>query len=220
MMRFESSFRRLRADLPERIRGGIWTKNKLVVAAVGLTTAMSMLVAEIAFPRQTLANNDNTRTIIVDVALGYPYFQNNVKPKEAPPAFFPGDTFIQDGNVYRPYTIPSGKTQFDPKTPGIGKYRSRGTFTTDLDSFIRASEHRGGDPDLAFATEMFTLQAENSMLMTEGTWPNAYLSTKRVVLGGTGIFRNVIGEAHIENIGENKEGFCNFRVTFRLRQVD
>ncbi len=67
---------------------------------------------------------------------------------------------------------------------------------------------------------MFTLYADNSMLMTDGTWPNAYRSTTRVVLGGTGLYKNVVGEAYIENIGENKEGFCNFRVTFKLRQVD
>lgn len=220
MIEFERCSGRLTNDLPGWIRGSILTRNKLVIGAIGLTAAMSMLVVAIAFPREILASNGNTRSIIVDVALGFPYYQNNVKPNADPSAFFPGDTFIQDGNVYAGGTIPVGKTQFDPKTPGIGKYRSRGTFTTDLDNFIRASKHENADHDLAFATEMFTLYADNSMLMTDGTWPNAYRSTTRVVLGGTGLYKNVVGEAYIENIGENKEGFCNFRVTFKLRQVD
>jgi hypothetical protein len=172
---------------------------------------------------QTDRDKDKTTTFTVDVALGTPYFQNNVNPAADPSAFSPGDTFIQDGNIYPANTIPGGKTTFDPKTPGaIGKYRARGTFTTDLANFLRAVEHdTHADSDLAFATEMYTFLSDKSILMTDGTWPNAHFSANRVVLGGTGLFRNVVGEVHVENIGENIETlFCNFRVTFKLRQVD
>jgi len=45
-------------------------------------------------------------------------------------------------------------------------------------------------------------------------------SAVRVVIGRTGRSRDVIGEVHAENIGENRLGFCNFRVTFKLRKVE
>ena len=64
---------------------------------------------------------------------------------------------------------------------------------------------------------MFTFGNDKSIILTDGTWPNAYFSAPRVVLGGTGGFRGVIGEVLEENIGENKLGFCNFRVTFKVR---
>ena len=200
------------------------TINKAAIAAIALTAAMAMLVPALVFPSKSFANNDDIRTFTVDVALGPPYFQNNVNPSQDPSAFFPGDTFIQDGSVYPGNTIPGGQTQFDSTAPGaIGKYRARGTWTTDLPNFLLAiarDPNKPANPDLAFATEMFTLLSDKSILMTDGTWPNAHFSTNRVVLGGTGIFRNLVGEAHVENIGENKKTlFCNFRVTFKVRQA-
>ena len=81
-------------------------------------------------------------TFTVDVALGFPYYQNNIDPAENaqdPNAFSPGDTFIQDATVYSENTIPGGKNNFDPSTPGIGKYKVRGTWTTDLANFERAA---------------------------------------------------------------------------------
>ena len=114
-----------------------------------------------------------------------------------------------------------GQTNFDPNAPGaIGQYRARGTFTTDLPNFELAVAHdKRAAHDLAFATEMFSLGNDKSLILTDGTWPNAYFSAQRVVLGGTGSFGNVVGEVHAENIGENKYGFCNFRMTFKIHTV-
>jgi hypothetical protein len=39
------------------------------------------------------------------------------------------------------------------------------------------------------------------------------------VLGGTGGFRDIVGEIKEENIGENKTGLCNLRVTFLVKKV-
>jgi hypothetical protein len=39
------------------------------------------------------------------------------------------------------------------------------------------------------------------------------------VLGGTGRFAGVAGEVYEKNIGENSTGFCNSRVTFRLKRL-
>jgi hypothetical protein len=84
---------------------------------------------------------------------------------------------------------------------------------------LLAAAHKNAAPDLAFATEMFSLASDKSVILTDGTWPNAYFSAIRVVLGGTGSFRDVVGEVQEENIGENKYGFCNFRVTFKIQSV-
>jgi hypothetical protein len=201
------------------------TINKAAISAIALTAAMAMLVPALVFPSKSFANNDDIRTFTVDVALGPPYFQNNVNPAQDPSAFFPGDTFIQDGSVYPGNTIPGGQTQFDSTAPGaIGKYKVRGTWTTDLPDFLlavaRDPKKPAVHPDLAFATEMFTLLSDKSILMTDGAFPNAHFAANRVVLGGTGSFRNVVGEAYVENIGENKKTlFCNLRVTFRVRQA-
>jgi hypothetical protein len=39
--------------------------------------------------------------------------------------------------------------------------------------------------------------------MTDGIWSNPNFSARRVVLGGTGQFRGIVGEIKVENLGEN-----------------
>ena len=192
-------------------------KTKATVALIAIST----MAAALAVPSKIMADDDQERTFIVDVSTGFPYLQNDIDPAEGQDVFSPGDTFIQDGSIYPEGTIPTGKTDFDPDTPGaIGKYRVRGTFTTGFANFQRAAaKEKGAAPDLAFATEIFSFGNDRGIILTDGTWPNAYFSARRVVLGGAGRFRGVVGEVHAENIGENRLGFCNFRVTFKLRKV-
>jgi hypothetical protein len=202
-------------------RPGNWSKkNRVAVAAAALTSFT--LAAALISPLKMKANNDDLRTFTVDVALGLPVYQLSGKPLKSDDDFNPGDTFVEDGNIYPAGTIPKGKTNFDPNAPGaIGKYRVRGTFMTDLAGFLQAvADNKHAPPDLAFATEMYTLLTDKSTLLTDGTWPNAHLSGDRAVLGGTGSFAEFVGEVHEENIGENVKGFCNFRVTFKLRRVN
>jgi hypothetical protein len=192
--------------------------------AVAFFAAISLLAAAQALPSKIKADDAEVKTFTVDVAFGLPYFQNNIDPAETaqnPNAFSPGDTFLQDGNIYPEGTIPNGKTDFDPDTSGaIGKYRARGTWTTDLANFERAAgKDNSAAPDLAFATEMFSLGNDGGIILTDGTLPNAYFSARRVVLGGTRSFLDIVGEVHEQNIGENKLGFCNLRVTFKVRKV-
>ena len=198
-------------------------RTRAVVAVVFLA-AISLLAAALALPSQIKATDAEVRTFTVDVAFGLPYFQNNIDPAETaqnPIAFSPGDTFLQDGNIYPEGTIPNGKTDFDPDTSGaIGKYRARGTWTTDLANFERAAgKDNSAAPDLAFATEMFSLGNDGGIILTDGTLPNVYFSARRVVLGGTRSFLDIVGEVHEQNIGENKLGFCNLRITFKVRKV-
>jgi hypothetical protein len=141
-------------------------------------------------------------------------------PAEGQVLFSRGDTYIVDGSIYPAGSIPSGIAEPHPNARVIGTYRLRGTFTTDTAAFNQAI---AGDPAapriLAFATESFSLPDDETTILTDGVWPNARLSAHRVVLGGTGRFRDVIGEIYEQNIGENHDGFCNSRVTFRLKRA-
>ena len=200
-------------------------KKPRTIVAIACTAVISIVALNLVRPSKILANDDDVRTFTVDVAFRNPYFQNNVDPAENvknASAFSPGDTFIQDGSIYPERTILDGKTDFDPETSGaIGTYRARGTWTTDLATYLRASteKDKDADPAMAFATELFSFHNDRRTILTDGPMPNAYFSTPRVVLGGTGGFREIVGEVHEENIGENKLGYCNLRVTFKIRRV-
>jgi hypothetical protein len=208
-------------------------------AGLALATAGAIfaLLAALVLPPVSLANNvaageadnksanlaDNVRTFTVDVALGVHYYQNSKDPAETAPnpaAFSEGDTFFQDGAVYPEGTIPRGHITFDPDTPGaIGTYKVRGTWITDLENFENAVAHRAkAAPEMAFATEILTFGNERDAIMTDGPYPNAYFSARRVVLGGTGRFRGVVGEVEMENIGDTDHG-CNFRLKFKIRRA-
>jgi hypothetical protein len=197
---------------------------RLAVAAVPLTTvAISVFAAGLLFPAQILANNDDeVSTFTVDVAYStVNYKQNDVEPSEGQDVFSPGDTFIQQGTIYPGGTLPRGKANNDPNAPGgIGKYRARGAFTTDFANFEKAVEGlTGANPEAGFATEIYSFHEDGTSIMTDGIWPNANFSARRVVLGGTGQFRDIVGEIKEENIGENSTGFCNLRVTFLVKRA-
>jgi hypothetical protein len=191
-------------------------------AALALTTtAMLVLAAALVSPPAILGHDDHEfTTFTVDVAQDpSTNAQNDVDPAEGQILFTRGDTYIVDGKIYSAGTIPSGIADPDPNSRVIGKYRIRGTFTTDAADFNRAI---AGDPSasriVAFATESFSLPDDETTILTDGVWPNARLSAHRVVLGGTGRFRDVVGEIFEQNIGEGTLGFCNSRVTFRLKK--
>jgi hypothetical protein len=199
-------------------------RTRLAVAAVPLTTvAISVFAAALLFPSQILANNDDeVSTFTVDVAeSAVNYQQNDVEPSEGQDVFSPGDIFLQEGTIYPGGTLPRGKANNDPDAPGgIGKYRARGAFTTDSANFEKAVQDRpGAAPELGLATEIYSFHEDRTSILTDGVWPNAHFSARRVVLGGTGGFRDIVGEIKEENIGENSTGFCNLRVTFLVKRV-
>jgi hypothetical protein len=181
-----------------------------------------LLATALAVPSKMLANDDDLRTFVVDVAFRNPYFQNNVNPAQESSLFSQGDTFLQYGNIYPGDTIPKGTTDFDPDmAPGaIGVYLARGTWTTNADGFQKATHDASDAPsDLAFATEILSFNADRGTILTDGILPNAHFSARRVVLGGTRSFRETIGDVHEENIGENRtSGYCNLRLTFKIRK--
>jgi hypothetical protein len=199
-------------------------RTKLAVAAVLLTTvAISVFAAALLFPSQIWANNgDEVSTFTVDVAESpVNYMQNNVDPSEGQDVFSPGDTFILEGTIYPGGTLPRGKANNDPNAPGgIGKYRGRGVFTADFANFEKAVDGLpGASPEVGIVTEIYSFAGDGASILTDGIWPNANFSARRIVLGGTGQFRDVVGEINEENIGENNAGFCNLRLTFLVKKV-
>lgn len=194
---------------------------RVLLGAVALT-AVILLLPVLLWPPKIMADNDQVRTFTVDVSTELNgYFQNDVDPLEGQEVFSPGDTFVEGGTIYPGGTLARGKDDRRNIPGAIGKYKLRGTYTAKFEDFQRASMHAPNSvPDVSFATEIFTFLGDGSTVMTDGLWPNAYFSARRVVLGGTKNFGDIVGEVHEENIGENADGFCNLRVTFKLRKVD
>ena len=195
-------------------------RTRAAVAAVALIAAISTLTATLVFPSKIMAGDDEVRTFTVDVSTGFPYVQNDIDPAEGQDVFSPGDTFIQDGSIYPEGTIPTGKTDFDPNTPGaIGKYRARGTFTTDLANFKRAAAHdRSAAPDMAFATEMFSLGNHRTIILTDGTAECLLFGSPRSARRN-GKFPGCRWRSARGEYRGKQTGFCNLRVTFKLRKV-
>jgi hypothetical protein len=197
-------------------------KRRLRVAPLVIITAMSVLGTTLILPSAIRAGaDDEVTTFTIDVATDIATnTQNNVNPRQSPDLFARGDTFILSGNIYPGGTLPSGKANNDPNAPGsIGKYRVVGTFSEGIENFERAVAGLPASPVIAIGDEIFSLPNDGTTIATSGLWPNAHFSARRVVLGGTGNYREIVGEAIEQNIGENAGGFCNFRITFRIRKA-
>src|SRR5436305_8086131 len=88
---------------------------RTAATATAVLAAISILAVALTGPSKMMADDDDARTLTVDVAFRNPFYQNNVDPAETltdATAFSQGDTFIQYGNIYPGGTIPEGKTPF------------------------------------------------------------------------------------------------------------
>ena len=156
------------------------------------------------------------KTIVIDVAADDRTASiNTASPTDTGPKR--GATAIINGKIYPGGTIAAGDgLDVDTLTGSTGTWISRGTFNFDLSEFV------GGAPLLS-ATQHYlfsprgALDGEDS-LMSEG--PEFGVTTHRVVLGGTGRYRGVIGEVTQETLGFNSTGFANFRFTFTIRSPE
>jgi hypothetical protein len=199
-------------------------RTKLAIAALAVTTtAVSFLSVALMFPPAGRADSgDEFEAFTVDVTQdASTNAQNNLDPSKGQDTLSRGDTFIVDGALYPARTLANGVADPGPTDHPIGNYRIRGTtLLKSTDDFTRAVAGDATAPRLMFfATDEFSFPDDETSIITEGVWPNARRSAHRVVVGGTGRFRNVVGEAYVENIGEGTNGFCNSRVTFKLRKA-
>jgi hypothetical protein len=112
---------------------------------------------------------------------------------------------------------PGNGLDIDTLTGSIGTWVTRGTFNVDLSQILA-----GAHPVLS-ATQYYLFSPTGGLdgeeaLMSEG--PEFGATTHRVVLGGTGSYRGVIGEVQQETLGMNSTGFGNFRFTFTIRSPE
>jgi hypothetical protein len=166
-------------------------------------------------------SNDSFRFTVEVYEDGSTYKQVNVDPNEGQKTFAKGDLSYIEGVLYRKGTLQPGKSDPAPDARTIGTYRYRGVNTAGLQDFLDAVADDPKAPKiLGFMTETYGFPDDDSEIITEGAWPNAHHSVHRAVIGGTGRFAGVVGEAFEENIGENtRDGNCNLRVTFKLWRV-
>jgi hypothetical protein len=128
--------------------------------------------------------------------------------------FFRGESFVVDAVLHPGGTLPSGlNAGNDPnEPPGIGKIRCRATVAS-ADSMDFAS------PFVTLVSELYSLPDETTNLLADGFGPNPGFTARRIVSGGTGRFRDMVGEIEETNLGLNKTGGCNLRITFKLTKV-
>jgi hypothetical protein len=150
------------------------------------------------------------KTFTVDVALDAATFVANAA--NPPNVGFRGDTLVIDGTIYPAGTIPPGvNANNDPNAPGgIGKIRCRALQLVPGTDFA--------SPVFTFVTEMYSLPDDNQIILVDGPGPNLFATLKRAVIGGTGSYEGATGQVIETDIGMNKSGACNLRVTFQLRQ--
>jgi hypothetical protein len=123
-----------------------------------------------------------------------------------------GDSLVVDGNLYTNGDGMEGANAGnDPNAAGaIGKIRCRATFI-DADPT---------HPFATFVSELYSWPGDISNLLADGFGPNLGFTAHRIVSGGTGRFRNMVGEIEETDIGFNNTGGCNLRVIFKLRKVE
>jgi hypothetical protein len=174
----------------------------IVTVAAGLQIGMARVYAE-----------RKPRTFTVDVAVNHATFAIVpstglvLNPEPAGPNR--GTPFVVDGTIFAGGTLATGTGLGDPNQPGIGKWTCKGVFTSDL-----------GTEDIGFnSTQLFMFNGDSDAIWTEGFEAGLGkigVITHRAILGGTGRFQGVSGEAIQEALGTNVTGTPNIRLTFRI----
>ena len=195
------------------------TFSKITLAAA----ALALLAIAAASPHGHEAQGHDSKhsearwnTIVIDVAEDMRTLSaNTASPTDTEPKR--GTTAIINGKIYPGGTIAAGDgLDVDMLTGSTGTWISRGTFNFDLSEFVRGAPLLSATQHYLFSPRG-ALDGEDS-LMSEG--PEFGVTTPRVVLGGTGRYRGVIGEVTQETLGFNSTGFANFRFTFTIRSAE
>jgi len=183
----------------------------LLVSALAVVAIAPLQVT----PTPAIAQgSDDANTLALDVAIdGATLALNNNDPATANP--IRGTTFTVTGKIFPGGTIPPGITSFDPNQPGsIGTWVCSGVFVADAaDIFSEKAK-------IAFHTnQIFQLSDEQNALFTEGLEGSVGTTTHRVVVGGTGKFRNLVGQERQDTIGLNLggKGLFDIHFTFKLK---
>jgi hypothetical protein len=163
-------------------------------------------------------DRDDEKTFSVDVAIdGSTLALNNNDPAN-PANPVRGTTFTVTGKIFPGGTIPAGITPFDPNQPGsIGTWVCSGVFVADVaDIFSEKAK-------IAFHTnQIFLFTDDQNALFTEGLEGSVGTTTHRIVVGGTGKYRDLVGQERQETVGLNLngKGLFDIHFTFKLKRSD
>jgi len=183
------------------------------IAICSLLVALTMLTTGnfgVALRADDQQGDHGQKTFTVDVALdAATLVVNTANP---PNMGNRGDIIVIDGTIYPAGTIPPGlNANNDPNAPGgIGKIRCRALELVPGTDFT--------SPAFTFVTEWYSLPDDNQIILVDGPGPNLFATLKRAVIGGTASYKGVTGQVTETDIGVNKSGACNLRVTFQLKQ--
>jgi hypothetical protein len=178
----------------------------LLVALTMLTTGFGVVLRADDHP----GSDNGQKTFTVDVALDAATLAVNTA--NPPTMGSRGDIIVINGTVYPAGTIPPGlNANNDPNAAGgIGKIRCRALELEPGTDFTT--------PVFTFVTEMYSLPDDNQIILVDGPGPNLFATVKRAIIGGTSSYDGVTGQVIETEIGVNKSGACNLRVTFQLRK--
>lgn len=191
-------------------------------ALMGFLLGLPLLATTPDHPFEATRKDSTYEEFRVDVALdGQTNAQVDANPNDPneaiPGGFARGDFGVVNGSIYSPGVVQPGTQNNDPEDPKrrIGKIICRAAY------IISTAQAMDGATDASFVSELYIFDdAEHSTIIADGLGPTTGQSRYRAIVGGTGRFRNVVGELYEENVGMNKTGFCNFRLTFKLTRVN
>jgi len=157
------------------------------------------------------------KTLVIDVAEDMRTLSaNTASPTDTEPKR--GTTAIINGKIYPGGTIPAGDgLDIDTLTGSIGNWITRHTLNFDASQIVAGAHPALSSTEYYLFTRTGVSDGEEA-LFSEG--PEFGATTHRVVLGGTGRYRGVIGEVQEETLGANSTGFANKRFTFTIRSPE
>jgi hypothetical protein len=189
------------------------TLNKITLASAVLAVAG---VCALSLRGDEGKHNGSSNQIVIDVACDATTFALN-KTTDADTGPVRGSTFIVNGKIYPGGTIPAGNG-FDINTPGmIGTWVCQGAFNFSI-AQIMAGSAPGQSTTQNYLFDPNGSLAVDDSLVSIGE--EGGVTTHRVVAGGTGIYRGMMGEVKQEILGVNSSGLFNFRFTFMVRSPD
>ena len=163
-----------------------------------------------AHAQETAKDDTNTIVFTIDVAEDFTRFSPTfVRPEHTQPER--GSFFVTEGAIFPGGTIQGDGATFDPNGSGaIGTWICRGTHLVSATEFLTA-------PVGVFTSQLYLLPNQNKSLSTDGV--EGIAPARRPVTGGTGMFRDYVGEMKQEMLGFNATGGVNLRVTFVLKKA-
>lgn len=183
-----------------------------VATALALFVGLGISPATAANEDNTTQSNQNRTDLTVEVAEDLATFVPG-PPFDAAGVPQRGSFFITQGKIFPEGTIQGDGASFDPNSEGaIGTWFCRGTHLVSGLEF----------PATRFAVDTaqaYLMPDDKQMIVTDGLEGGFGFEVQRVISGGTGEFRKVIGIQKQELIGFNQSGGVALRVTFELERV-